>query len=308
MKQIKITCKLITPLFMYGTSKQPEIRASSLKGLLRYWWRVFNSYKHESTLREEENKIFGSTGNGSPVKIRINYAPKSIRKYNRRSNNNLGKGLSYLFHFLKVGEKEYLVEGTEFEIVFIYDDEKDNIKQYLDALYYLQIFGGMGSRSRRGAGNFIITGVSGLDENNFTYTRKLILNSYSLEEIYAQKEFENAVEVYKANGEYKEWKEALGYIGGTYKDIREVKEHNVYKKGFTSKSKSVFGLPIKGINSKTRMESPLIFKAVKLRDKYIPVIVKMKGNPLLNEQEYIRHDQNLIDIFLKDFNRIKWGD
>ncbi|MBK8563977.1 MAG: type III-B CRISPR module RAMP protein Cmr1 [Saprospiraceae bacterium] len=38
MKTITFTCKTITPMFLNGADGQtPELRPSSIKGVLRYW-------------------------------------------------------------------------------------------------------------------------------------------------------------------------------------------------------------------------------------------------------------------------------
>ena len=85
---------------MGGANEQAEIRAQSIKGLIRYWWRALKAENDITKLREEETKIFGGQivvkkkdTNGkegeetisykSPVKIVVsdsNYKPHPFQK------------------------------------------------------------------------------------------------------------------------------------------------------------------------------------------------------------------------------------
>ncbi len=72
MKMIELRCTALTPMFCYGTDQNsPEIRAASIKGMLRYWWRVFNPNKTKANLLQAESELFGDTNSKSPFDIII---------------------------------------------------------------------------------------------------------------------------------------------------------------------------------------------------------------------------------------------
>ena len=52
-------CEAVTPMFIYGAASL-ELRTSSLKGLVRYWWRALNGHLPVKELREKEELLFGS--------------------------------------------------------------------------------------------------------------------------------------------------------------------------------------------------------------------------------------------------------
>lgn len=64
MKRITLEIDIITPCFAGGADpdEHAEIRASAVRGQLRWWFRVLGGFKSLSplTLKEQENLIFGS--------------------------------------------------------------------------------------------------------------------------------------------------------------------------------------------------------------------------------------------------------
>lgn len=45
METLTFTCKIITPMFLAGADGQtPELRAASIKGALRFWWRACHGH------------------------------------------------------------------------------------------------------------------------------------------------------------------------------------------------------------------------------------------------------------------------
>ncbi len=66
--------KIITPWFLNGPApRSPELRAASVRGQLRYWFRAIEGARGAglAQLWEQESNIFGSTGGGSSVSIRL---------------------------------------------------------------------------------------------------------------------------------------------------------------------------------------------------------------------------------------------
>lgn len=151
--KIKIT--FLTPCFLGGAepTSHSEFRLASLKGLLRYWWRQFQDQSDTKALFKKESEIFGSREKGSGFFL---YELDRSGLCFERS----GGGKSYLFFScIPRGQNQpgrnWIKEGSSisFAICFVKPDD-NQIKQILLSLWLLQTFGGLGSRSRRGAGSF----------------------------------------------------------------------------------------------------------------------------------------------------------
>jgi len=63
MEEITFKCETITPMFMAGANgKTPELRAPSIKGAMRFWWRAMHGNLGLKELKEKEAEIFGGSG------------------------------------------------------------------------------------------------------------------------------------------------------------------------------------------------------------------------------------------------------
>ncbi len=75
MYRTEFTLEAITPVFMRGADQtKAEIRAASIKGLMRWWFRALaGSYFGDDIagLRKAEEYVFGSTGQKSKVTVEI---------------------------------------------------------------------------------------------------------------------------------------------------------------------------------------------------------------------------------------------
>ncbi len=72
MHTITFTCETITPMFLSGADgTTPELRAPSIKGALRFWWRAMNGHLSLSELKKQEGEIFGDNNNRSKFTLFI---------------------------------------------------------------------------------------------------------------------------------------------------------------------------------------------------------------------------------------------
>ncbi len=181
-----IKLKTITPLFMYGaTDQRAEIRAASIKGIMRWWWRAVKAYNNTEKLFNKESEIFGFADSGAS-KVRLEIWPsygvanerlEVRRQYDRYSRQHqyttrivgaslnwtsrrkvLGGrhyGIAYLLYpqlMLLKGSIPYVPPNTEFSLV-LRSRYKDKLDKALASLWCAVWFGGFGRRSRRGGGN-----------------------------------------------------------------------------------------------------------------------------------------------------------
>lgn len=75
MAAVSFECEVVTPMFMDGAQrKHAEIRASSVRGIARWWFRAMMGGVLGDNLRDlyrSESIIFGDTKSGSPISVRI---------------------------------------------------------------------------------------------------------------------------------------------------------------------------------------------------------------------------------------------
>ena len=186
----------------------------------------------------------------------------------------------------------------------------------------LNLFGGLGSRSRRGGGNFAITKIS-----DTSYNKYLLNNKDQLKGIYTKIRdyFEDTYRTSDVNNEYstlstdlnsklspksfESWNTALKEIETKYKNFR--KKHKLLQN-------ASFGLPIVFKDNKNKVEvftnpeferraSPMIIKVQKIQDKYYWLVLKIngeflpKGTKIGSKKEQIDKDidENIVDDFME---------
>jgi CRISPR-associated protein Cmr1 len=157
METITFTCKVITPMFLSGADGQtPELRAPSIKGAMRFWWRAMhgelvqlkeNSWNFDK-LKTKETEIFGGTKDGGRSRFSIQIRQsESFTNREKLVPHDANKGLKPSFSPNK----------QKFELI-IRCHHSD--KQMLQVLFTLtSVLGGIGKRSRRGMGAFSIERV-----------------------------------------------------------------------------------------------------------------------------------------------------
>lgn len=159
MDELEFKCKVITPVFMTGyDQKQPEFRSSSIKGLLRYWWRAMNAHLSLKHLRGYESRIFGGTDEKyGRSNIIIDVLPFEFESVKEAMLPHRENGRSRV-------DRDVIPVGTEFTVKLILLRELKLKKlilmdsDKLKSLFFLLCtLGGFGKRSRRGMGSICVT-------------------------------------------------------------------------------------------------------------------------------------------------------
>jgi CRISPR-associated protein Cmr1 len=166
MKEVKLTLKVITPLFMGGVNQQAELRSQSFNGVLRWWFRAAGGSF------EDEKKLFGWGGeksNKGGVKLIISEQLKSEefeKEFNSNGSVSQNRGINYLAfsldqRFSKNQDKprrKYITENQQFSMkIYFYPSLKEeDIKKFFATLWLAFNLGNFGSRSRRGFGSLRI--------------------------------------------------------------------------------------------------------------------------------------------------------
>ena len=178
--------RLVSPAFLRGAEgDEGTLRESSLRGVLRYWWRIlFRSVLSEVDVKALETKVWGGAGkppDASQIVIRLIQTKQSAvvsfdkgaiarrlpaqfqsRSFDRRQNRNIvtAPGLAYASYGMDDSgrRRSVLHPGAEWRLEVSFRPRGDVSADILAihaelALKALCTFGGVGSKSRKGFGS-----------------------------------------------------------------------------------------------------------------------------------------------------------
>lgn len=170
MQIIEATYMVTTPLFIAGADRAPELRISSIKGLLRFWYRAtaLPRLGNWQKVKEEEEKVFGSSDIGQGIfLLRIINGRYEVtsppREWKAQGSAYLGYGLiGYNGRDRQVQTtRPYINPGTVFtvEVIFKHRASEQHIESVKKSLIALGLFGGLGARSRHGFGSLSLMSI-----------------------------------------------------------------------------------------------------------------------------------------------------
>ncbi|SFR15872.1 type III-B CRISPR module RAMP protein Cmr1 [Desulfoscipio geothermicus] len=174
IKKLTFRCRVLTPIFLAGADGAkgdavPELRAPSLKGAMRFWWRAVQAESDLARLKKTEAGIFGGVGEEEGKSIfRIRMSGRALLQTANYQLLPHHSGGGDCFCAAKQGgrckkgmKRSAISPGQEFFVKFFYDRPLVAFPpERLRALFTLtSILGGLGKRSRRGFGSFEISGV-----------------------------------------------------------------------------------------------------------------------------------------------------
>lgn len=177
--------EIITPCFCGGAEpeKQAEIRPASIRGQLRWWFRVLGGFKSLApmSVREQERLIFGSTagdeGTAGLLTVRVSgLAPSRVSVDDERMDARPGSAKGYLLFPLRPEKKGKPGErrrdravfnekasghgGPSFELQLLWRGNP-SVGRSLEALASLFAnLGSLGFRSRRAMGALAAANLS----------------------------------------------------------------------------------------------------------------------------------------------------
>ncbi len=203
MHTITFTCETITPMFLSGADgTTPELRAPSIKGALRFWWRAMNGHLGLDSLREKEAQIFGSPDEKfgrSKVLVRVIPPEK-----------NLQTASSEMVPHKPFMKRPAFLPNQRFKVIVSLNEsqnEKHKLpisREQLQNLFILTcLLGGLGKRVRRGMGSINIVHCDAPNWKNTPITLEYILNliktispHYSLQENSIHNIYSGRMEIY----------------------------------------------------------------------------------------------------------------
>lgn len=155
MHTITFECETITPMFLAGADgKTPELRAPSVKGALRFWWRALNGgYSSIEELRREESKLFGGAGDNEAKRSKVIIRTEKIEDF--KPNYVLPDYMRRRTPFF--GKFKVVLQSQEKDV--------DALKNAEYAFWAFAMFGAIGTKARTGYGNLCISNKTEKPEN-----------------------------------------------------------------------------------------------------------------------------------------------
>jgi CRISPR-associated protein Cmr1 len=250
MNTITFECEIITPMFLAGADgKIPDLRAPSIKGALRFWWRAMHGYlpiddiklpggEVQKGLRLQEIEVFGGGGENarrssiiirtthpelSQVKTNFPIANISVNAKGRLQSVNLLEYLAYgTYDWDKqlrknVFQRPYYPVGEKFKIIVLFSGNKSFQKTISECLYLMSVIGGIGSRSRNGYGRLKINGISENIESADFVSFVSSLKKGSRSDYTA---FSDEMKLFRIKKRTNTWNDALFELAKAYRSAR----------------------------------------------------------------------------------------
>lgn len=150
MERLVIECEVVTPMFLGGADgKSVELRASSIKGALRFWWRAMHGDLDTKDLYKKECEIFGGGGD------KATRSAFSIRIINKKMQHIKSELLPHK-PFMKA---DAFAPKERFTVILVTKDSA--LLQKIVSIFILStLLGGFGKRVRRGMGSIKILTIS----------------------------------------------------------------------------------------------------------------------------------------------------
>lgn len=311
MAELTLRLKVISPMFLNGSNprENPELRASSIRGQLRYWFRAIEGARTAGIeeLWQRESAVFGSTQNGSPVIVRV-AALSSVGNGEfeiRPSTDVLTSREPMLPHRrgtdkppspapgIKIGQQLLMTCSTRPGVAFP--------EGFIEALITFLQLGGVGKRSRRMFGAIRLIKVE--KSENFPAER---LPRPKTPEDYAQwirSELERALPANKPLANWlpepsfptlhPRWSQIIvGQLGFTsaeeanrtlFLDLLRTNEFRRYEYMF-------------GFAARNRRASPVIAQVRRMNNEYYPVLTAMRS-PI--RPPNANSDWSIVDRFME---------
>jgi CRISPR-associated protein Cmr1 len=164
------SCELVTPMYGGGVEAgkvdaEMPIRASEIRGQLRFWWRIAccDASLSSQEMFKREVEIWGGIGStgdknevqakASKVEVRV-ICPKVTERHFKLSTSENDPGIKYAFGSAAInGEAKWLTD-YKFTLQLRFPESVGD--EVMAALRWWASFGGVGARTRRGFGAICI--------------------------------------------------------------------------------------------------------------------------------------------------------
>ena len=168
-RTLDVELEAVTPLWIGGADTQAELRAPSVRGCLRFWFRALAGGLLGEVLTDvfaAESAVFGNTQRGSSVVVRLFGSPRIRVTVAGDADLEQLPGLGYMFWSVFQQKRDAIVPGEQFRLrlqlrPFPFEavdvagrrvEMSDSFELAAASLWLMLRLGGVGARTRRGAG------------------------------------------------------------------------------------------------------------------------------------------------------------
>lgn len=150
----ELEIQAVTPIYKGGSNPKGidegiPFRGPSLKGLLRIWWRATQETRDVEDLRHREGDLFGEIFGSGQKASRVSLGITLLKSTPTGTPADLG----WITWVTRRGdEKPFHADGATGQLRVRTNGTTDESKEVEKALRALLLFGGVGSRTRRGLG------------------------------------------------------------------------------------------------------------------------------------------------------------
>lgn len=170
MQTLTATYRIVTPMFLGGAdpTAEAELRLSSFKGALRFWWRaiMWGMVGDINELRRKESELFGSSESGqSKVLMQLDKPLIQANAVQERwSPASWECYTGYGIQDPTRGDRRFLRAGLEFAVhLSLPRCSEEQAQAIAGALKLFGLVGGLGFHSRKGWGSSTLTHLEGAD-------------------------------------------------------------------------------------------------------------------------------------------------
>lgn len=341
MQTITFECEVITPMFLAGADgTTPELRAPSIKGALRFWWRAMNG--GNPNMKEDEEYLFGGTNNGgrrSRVMIRIldplpnvsvknenlPFVPKISTYYKSGRMKQKRDGSWFKMESFSISMLDYLTigiredNGSNLKRGFIKPNEKfylefrvhkSDKEAVINAFVALSQFGSLGSKNRNGFGCFSINKMA-IDKVDMTIPI-LKLDDLAIgnkSDFTAFSKDTSIVKTIKMPSNQNNWYSTIAELGKIYQKARETVEAGGVAGWHDYRKRQLLTAPIivgKGTSAQKsfldRHAKPYFLHVSKNNNQFIGTILCIPYNFLAEHPTYDGVYNTDYDRAIVDFN------
>lgn len=158
------SCKLVTPMYGGGVKAgevdtEMPIRASAIRGQLRFWWRIAcGPFASSQEMFKRETEIWGGIGDtgatASKVEVKVDCEPVQQSQLSVSTNQD-SAAVKYAFGSAAInGDAYWLAAGYSFKICLRFPKSVSHEAE--TAFRWFASFGGLGARTRRGFGAILV--------------------------------------------------------------------------------------------------------------------------------------------------------
>ncbi len=161
---LRLLLNTTAPVFSYGADQtRPEIRATEIRGALRYWLRaLLGAYMKFSEVSEIESQLLGSDKIGSPLIVRLSASNEDFKDV---PSTDIATSKCYLLPHKDQGPMLALNENSWFALEMINRLGGAIDDRIFAALGLLMLLGGIGRRSRRMFGGLQLDNFEFVDQS-----------------------------------------------------------------------------------------------------------------------------------------------